>query len=290
MAQSLLPAVSAPIRCPPPDKLVFSDSSSEGWGIDDPVTKQKGGGRWSEEEQEEHINILELRASQFALESFCANLKNIHVRLMTDNQVTMYTLLKQGSMKPRLNEIAREIWSYAIDRNIWLSSAYVRSADNKISDEQSRVFNDNIEWTLRDDIFEEICLRFGIPEIDLFASRLNCKVERYGAYHVDPGAEIIDSFNMDWGKCYFYAFPPFIIVHRVIQKCIQDKAEGILLLPDWPSQPWYTVVRRYTVGKPFTFKVTKDELFLPFRSETGSRYHPLCPLKMMAVRLSCKLS
>ena len=45
MAQKLLPMVSAPIRFPPPDKLVFSDSSSEGWGIDDPVTEQKGEGQ-----------------------------------------------------------------------------------------------------------------------------------------------------------------------------------------------------------------------------------------------------
>ena len=49
-----------PLRRPKPDRVLFTDASSEGWGahVGDLATR----GRWSAEEIEDHINVLELRA------------------------------------------------------------------------------------------------------------------------------------------------------------------------------------------------------------------------------------
>ncbi|WAR23336.1 hypothetical protein MAR_037005 [Mya arenaria] len=43
----------------------------------------------------------------------------------------------------------------------------------KLADRESRVFSDNSEWELDVNIFKHICNTWGIPDIDLFASRMN---------------------------------------------------------------------------------------------------------------------
>ena len=37
-----------------------------------------------------------------------------------------------------------------------------------------------------------------------------------------------------------YAFPPFICIPKILQKVWHDNAEGILVVPDWLNQFWYT--------------------------------------------------
>ena len=281
----LLPGISAPLRVPPPDEVLKSDSSRKGWGIFGPETGARGGGQWTDEEKLDHINVLELKACLFGLKSFCANRTNAHIRLVTDNSTSMYCIRRQGSSKVRLNEVAREIWLFAKERNLFLSSAHLAGKLNVESDHESRVFDVNTEWSLRQDIYQDITLLFGVPTVDLFASRLNHKTKRYCAWKPDPGAEAIDCFMLDsWSGEFVYAFPPFPLIHRFVQRCIQDEAEGILVCPCWVTQPWFNLARKIMVGRPYLFTVTDDELFLPFSSSL--KVHQLAPLKMQAIRVS----
>ena len=66
------------------------------------------------------------------------------------------------------------------------------------ADEASRKFKDETEWQLNQAIFEDLCVEFGVPDIDLFASRINCKVQTYCSWKPDPGACFVDSF-----MCFF---------------------------------------------------------------------------------------
>ena len=63
----------------------------------------------------------------------------------------------------------------------------------------SRHFNDRTEWMLDRNKFWEIVDRFGCPEIDLFASRLNAQ-SSYVSWMPDPSAEAVDAFTLDWGS------------------------------------------------------------------------------------------
>lgn len=106
----------------------------------------------------------------------------------------------------------------------------------------TRKFNDHTEWMLDQKIFNDIIARYGTPDIDLFASRLNHQLPRYVAWEPDPGAEAIDAFSIDWGGMFFYAFPPFCLVGRCLQKIMQDFASGILVVPNWRTQPWFPLL------------------------------------------------
>ena len=266
--------MSAPVRTPQVDYVIYTDASTQGWGCYDAQTKQSAGGRWSQTEQQLHINCLELKAALFGLLSLCSEFHGRHIRVMTDNTTALASINKQGSTKSQpCNEVTRQIWDFALQNDLWFSAAFCPGVENTEADSASRLFDDHTEWALKRDIFDYITQEMGCPTIDLFASRLNKKVENYCAWQPDPAAIYIDAFMYHWGgEQFVYAFPPFSVIHMVVQKIIQDEARGILVIPDWPTQPWYTLVKSLLCKDPLVISVTNDELYLPFRVEDR---HPM---------------
>ena len=55
------------IHQPPPDLVIETDASLIGWGAI--CQGVQTGGLWSQEEQLEHINVLELTAGMFAVQA-----------------------------------------------------------------------------------------------------------------------------------------------------------------------------------------------------------------------------
>ena len=75
--------------------------------------------------------------------------------------------------------IAKDIWQWCIDKQIWLTAAHIPGTKNVEADRESRYFSDNKEWMIRSDIFQQITDLWEEPSIDLFASRLNHQVSCY---------------------------------------------------------------------------------------------------------------
>ena len=60
-------------------------------------------------------------------------------------------------------------------------------------------------------VFHTITTYFGMPNIDLFASRHNAQIISYAAWQPDPNAKFIDALSIDWHQFELvYAFPPFL--------------------------------------------------------------------------------
>ena len=74
-------------------------------------------------------------------------------------------------------------------------------------------------------------------DVDLFATRLNCQLSTYCSWKLEPGSTYVDAFSIDWRNYTFYAFPPFNLIARCVQKITQDKAKGILIVPLWQTPP-----------------------------------------------------
>ena len=89
-----------------------------------------------------------------------------------------------------------------------------------------------------------------IPDIDLFASRLNYLVKLYVAYTPDPEAFAIDAFHLSWGKYKFHASPPFSIISKVLQKVREDKATGLIVVPFWPTQVCWPTLMNMLIQYP----------------------------------------
>lgn len=69
---------------------------------------------------------------------------------------------------------------------------------NTAVDRLSRTFNDDLEWSLDTRVFQTIVSVFGQMDIDLFASRLNAKLDNYSSRYPEPNACAIDAFSINW--------------------------------------------------------------------------------------------
>ena len=259
----------------------FSDSSSLGWGAwtEDKSTQ----GIWSVEEQAIHINVLELKAAFLGLQALCANVTNAHIRMHIDNATAVVYINKFGGVhSTKCNEIAKKIWAWAEDKNNWLTATFIPSRENDKADKLSRNCTSGSEWELCNETFLELTKIIGEPEVDLFASRINHKTNKYVSWKPDRQAIFIDAFTLKWDNN-FYAFPPFSLLGKVINKVVEDRVWGVVIAPFWPTQVWFPRLLELSTSPPLL--LPRSPLLL--RHPTIPGPHPLHKkLKLMAWTVS----
>ena len=265
-----------------PTMIIQSDASKKGWGA--VFEGQEIGGRWTISEASRHINILELEAAFFALKSFGDMLTGAHIQLHLDNTTAVAYINNMGGSKSlELNCLALKMWEWSTTHDNWISAVHLAGKLNVRADAQSRNFSDKHEWTLNSSVFTDILSQYPELNIDLFATRLNHKLPTYCSWKPDPGCSFIDAFSVNWGTHIFYAFPPFSLIPRCLQKISQDQAKGILVVPLWPTQLWFPMVLQLLYNQPWILPPDKKLLSHPALQEP----HPLWKkLKLMVCPLS----
>ena len=257
-----LPNAFAPIIIESPKLEIFTDASNEGWGasFNGKVTQ----GTWSIDEDDLHINVKEMLAVLFGLKSLLKDVKDVNIRLNIDNTATVSIIKHMGtSHNDDLNDIAKLIWLWAKQKQIWLYPVYIPSEDNP-ADEPSRNIYLDAEWKLDPEVFRLILRKLNFkPEVDLFATRLNTQLDKYVSYHPDPGAYLTDAFSFSWHHIKFYSFPPFSCISRCLQKIVADQAKGIIVVPKWPTQPFYSLLFRLLVTDPVVIPPRMSNLLMP---------------------------
>lgn len=275
---------NSPIRSFQYIREIFSDSSKSGWGAY--CNLEMTHGFWTEIEGQKHINYLELLAAFLGLKCFAAELHTCQVLLRIDNTTAIAYINKQGGIQfPELNAIAKDIWRWCEMRKIWVFAEYISSKDNVEADAGSRITNLDTEWELSDFAIDKIVSNFGIPEIDLFATRCNTKTKKYCSWQRDPEAWTINAFTLNWNNIFWYAFPPFALLPRILKKIQDEKTRGIIVAPLWNSQSWFPTFESLLEGNPIIFNPSKNLLISPCRKKT----HPLyATLTLIAGVLSAK--
>jgi len=120
------------------------------------------------------------------------------------------------------------IWEFCKLHNVtWLTAAHIHApgSSNVKAHRESRQFHsENTEWMIDLKVLNKAldALNFK-PKIDLFASRLNKQFSTY------------------WSDKQF-CFQPISCVLRVLQKIIQDKVTGVVVVPMWLAQSWYPIL------------------------------------------------
>ena len=69
--------------------------------------------------------------------------------------------------------------------------------------------------------------------MDYFASDRSYQMKPYYAKFTSGESQGLDAFSVSWrvGRDYFH--PPVCLVSRVIRKAERERAEGVLVMPDW---------------------------------------------------------
>ncbi|CAJ0958093.1 unnamed protein product [Ranitomeya imitator] len=101
------------------------------------------------------------------------------------------------------------ILRWAEENRSMISAVHIPGVDNWEADFLSRQCLDSGAWSLHPEIFHQICCRWGSPDVDLIASRLNSKVPNFMARSHDPAAIGADALVLPWHHFrLLYIFPP----------------------------------------------------------------------------------
>jgi len=227
-------SASAPMAEPVYDFEIFSDVSLTGWDVF--CENLCSHGYWKAKELELHINLLEFMATFFGLKCFVSSRQRCNILLRLDNTTAIaYINHMRDSHCKGLSFLAREIWQWCEQRDIWITASYIRSKENVEADNESRRLQLEIEVELDDSAFQKIIEVFGQPEIDLFSSRANAKCFRYVSWRKDPSSFAIDAFTLEWKRFFFYAFLHFSVILKVLRKIEYEDSNGIVVMLYWET-------------------------------------------------------
>ena len=250
------------------DLVITTDASLSGWGAHCDSGFSRG--FWNTAEQRQHINCLELLAIFYGLKLFgCAGNQKILIRSDSTTAIS-YVNRYGGCRSTRAHDIAKQIWQFCEHRQIFIFASYISTSLNYEADMYSRQEVDQSDYKLGENYFSKICEKFGIPSVDLFATHHSAQCEKFASWFPDPQAYVVDAFTIKWDM-FFYAFPPFGLVMKVLKKIVNEGGRGIVVVPKWESQPWYPLFLS-CIQKPYiTFKPNRNLLISPY----NSRPHPL---------------
>ena len=253
-----------PLRWPQPTLTLESDASKRGWGAHSTHQDQTIGGIWNLEEAAHHINWLELKAAFLGLQAFAQNLSNVHIHLLMDNTVAIAYLNRLGGTRSyALCQLAISIWNWCLQKGITVHADHLPGQLNVRADYASRNWNDYSDWMLDPEVFSQIQKKFGQFSIDLFASFQNTQLPKFFSWKPNPNALAVDALAQQWNHFELpYAFPPFALIGRCLQKVREEKVKRLLMIaPVWPAQHWY----------PLMLQMLADYLLL----YPHQQYHPL---------------
>ena len=249
-----LHATRTPAR--PPSMLralrLYTDASSGGFGacLDRSLTS-----RWDTisapflppQRELFHITEKELAAALIAISHWSGSLAGQRCLLLCDNQACVRIINNGCSRSHSLFLLVRKLWEVTVEHNITLIARWIPSQLN-MADRPSRSY-ERQAWRLTPEAWQLVCSRFGLPSVDLFACRHSALLPDYCSFHLDDNALAQDAFSVDWSQFDLpYANPPFALVPRVLAHATETHTRRwLLVIPDWPSQWWYSAVRSQCV-------------------------------------------
>ena len=267
-----------------PDLFLFTDASRTNWGAK--LNEFHLSGTWSETEKKEHINKLELRAIFKALVHLEQQVKGKVIAVFADNTTALSYIRKQGGTKSwDMFNLVEQLLLWTEERGIILIPRFVKGKENAAADSLSR--KDQIvqtEWMLHPEVCKWLWRLWGQPIIDMFATSLTKRLANYYSPHLDQEAVGVDAFLQQWDHLEGYAFPPFAMIRRVINKIRESKrCKVTLIAPWWPQREWFPDLLSLLVDIPRLLPLRKDLL----RQATNRALHGgLQGLQLAGWRLS----
>ena len=89
------------------------------------------------------------------------------------------------------------------------------------------------------------------PAIDAFADPNHHCFQRWWG----PGGEKEDAFAQSWDKELRWCNPPFSCLDRVVVKAIAERANIVLVCPDWQRQAWWWAIKNMSKHSILCLKV-----------------------------------
>ena len=219
-------------------------------------------GYLTEEQREVYINQYEFMGFENTLWSLLPEAvpdktqwNKVHVSVELDN----VTSIKYGrvavSRSIRMSLLGARFFDRVEACGISLTFRHLAGELNVCADELSRRAHTHADWKLDRRSFLKIWRYLDFhkaPVLDLFASSQNKQVNLFFSYNFDHRSVGADAFLHSWkDRGLLYAYPPPILVGRVLQKLRVDCCKhSIVLVPVWQAQSWFPTLSQMLKSPP----------------------------------------
>jgi hypothetical protein len=216
---------------------LVTDASDIGWGAQ-AADGQQAHGFWSQSTRNLHIMTRECYAVYYGLVTFKEQYANQVVDVVCDNSAVVHSLRVFSTRSQELMRVIGLLFWFCHRHNVTMVPRLIASASNVVDTLSRR--NADGEWQVASWLFSWLQQQYGPHDVDRFASHTTAMLPRYNSLFNDPTTEAVDALAQDWGSDNNYAHPPFSLVGRVVKKISRYRSvKCTLIVPDWPSKPWY---------------------------------------------------
>ena len=216
MAQLVFSYIWYPYPAIPGRVYDFPDVSTQGWGAhmkDSPIW-----GKWTHSDLKLDINSLELKAVIIALHHWVTVLRGHQVMIATDNTTIVSYINKRGvTHSHTLLRLVVDLFLWLQTQDIAIRDRHIPGCLNVIADHLSQP-NQPIttKKSLHPTIVNRIFRTWGTPTVDMFATVHNRHLLQFMSPIPEPQALAIDALSQDWQGRLMYMFPPFPLLHVLI--------------------------------------------------------------------------
>ncbi len=168
----------------------------------------------------------------------------------------------------RMSQLARHLllWSQKHLRS--LRAIHIPGVLNRAADELSRAALPG-EWRLHPQAVQLIWSRFGVAQVDLFASPETTHCQWF--YSLTEATLGTDALAHSWPQgLRKYAFPPVSLLAQTLCKIREDEEQVLLVAPYWPSRTWFPELMLLATAPPWPIPLRKDLL----SQRRGTLRHP----------------
>lgn len=174
----------------------------------------------------------------------------------------MVAFLLRGSRVPRVQQLILEIKEMENKYDIRLYPVWLNRNSKliQVADLGSKNHLNTDEWSFSAMDYGMVINKFGVrPNIDVMATDKNTKCKLFYSKLPYPGTLGVDFFVQNLNNTHlYYACPPIDMICKVIDKIqCSPGIEIILIIPKWPSAPYWGMLRTYFGFKSFV----KNTLF-----------------------------
>lgn len=225
-----------------------------------------------EEQAEVYINEFEFSGMENTLRALLpvaipdrTKWSQVHVSIELDNLTSVKYGTVAVSRSIQMSKKGALFFDWKESHNLSVGFRWLAGHLNVEADRLSRRISTHVDWQLHPWLFRQAMRSFNrTADVDLFASAQNSQLRRFYAFHHDHRAVGADCFNFSWSKHQCpYAYPPPILIARVLQKAIVEKLpQMILVAPVWMAQTWWPTLMQMMLDPPVLFPneewITRD--------------------------------
>ena len=169
--------------------------------------------------------------------------------------------------------LTRDIFEFCAKHSITLIPRHLQGSLNVLADHGSREGPIPTEWSLDTTSFLNAARQVSIfPQVDLFATRYNFKIDPFVSPCPDDLAWAMDATSLDWNHWdSIYLFPPNSLLTHLLPKIASFKGVGLLIAVRVPGSVVTTALelrcrRHFRIPSPVLTQDTKDGMVTNGRS------------------------